>query len=123
MERVSWIEHKGKSILYINYSGLSARKDKDLLLEIIEEVKKQAFEKQSKSLFLTNAKDAYTDSFILSKLKEAAKFCNDNDLVEKECIVGLGGLKKAFIRIINTFAKSTLIMFKDLDEAKDWLVE
>lgn len=123
MDRVNWIEHKGRSILYINYSGLSARKDKDLLLEIIEEVKNVAFEKQSRSLFLTNAKDAYTDSLIFSKLKEAAKFCNDNNLVEKECIVGLGGLKKAFIRIVNAFAKSTLIMFEDLDEAKDWLVK
>ncbi len=123
MDRVTWIEHKGKNILYIDYSGLNAKKDRELLLKIIEELKNQAFSKPTKSLFLSNVTDAYTDSFILSKLKDVAKFCTDNNLVEKECVVGLGGLKKTFIKIVNAFAQSKLVMFESVEEAKDWLVE
>ncbi|MHA2367149.1 MAG: hypothetical protein ACXAC7_24570 [Candidatus Hodarchaeales archaeon] len=123
MDRVTWIEHKGREILYIDYSGLDARSNKEDILGVIEEFKKKALEKKAKTLFLSNVTDAYTDSFIFSELKAAAKFCVDNNLIEKECIVGIKGIKKAFVKIINTFARTTLVTFNSVDKAKDWLVE
>ena len=39
MDRVQWIEHKGKKILYLNYTGLRAKvpEEKSIVLGVIKE--------------------------------------------------------------------------------------
>ncbi|MFX0051530.1 MAG: hypothetical protein ACFE8U_09595 [Candidatus Hermodarchaeota archaeon] len=123
MDRVKWINHQGKEILLIDYSGLKSSKNKNEILGIIETFKDTALKKGGKILFLSDVTNAYTDREVFSELKNEAKFCADNDLIEKECIVGVTGVKKALVNIVNRFAKTNLVLFNSREEAKSWLIE
>jgi hypothetical protein len=121
-ERVNWITHKGKQILYIDYTGLKTPKDTDIILKTIEAAKKIVENSQENLLFLSNATDASTNIEVMNELKQFAAYCKQKDIVKKECIIGIAGLKKVLLNAVNTFAKSSLKTFETLEEAKDWLI-
>jgi hypothetical protein len=125
MERVTWIEHKGKKILYVNYSKLMAAKpdQKQEILDTIKKARGIASGSAEKIRFLSDVTDARANTEVMNALKEFAAFTNANNKVEKECVVGVRGIQKILLSGINAFAKSKLVMFDDIEEAKDWLVE
>jgi hypothetical protein len=125
MERVRWIEHKGKKILLFDYTGLKATipeqkaEIRATLVKVMETVKGL----KEKTLFLTDATDAVPDKDSLDELKKIAGFTNSNGLVEKECIVGLANVQQVFMHIINLVSKAKLSMFGSRDKALEWLAE
>jgi hypothetical protein len=125
MERVTWIEHKGKNILYVNYSKLMAAKpdQKQEILDTIKKARGIASGSSEKIRFLSDVTDARANTEVMNALKEFAAFTNANNKVEKECVVGVRGIQKILLSGINAFAKSKLVMFDDIEKAKDWLVE
>lgn len=125
MERLEWINHKGKKILYINYSKLIATKpeEKKLILDTIKKARDIAANSKEKIRFLSDVTDASADKEVTQALKEFAAFTAANDKTEKECVVGITGIQKVLLTAINAFAKSKIIMFNDIAQAKDWLVE
>ncbi|UYP46634.1 hypothetical protein NEF87_002919 [Candidatus Lokiarchaeum ossiferum] len=120
MERVRLIEHKGRKILLIDYSHL---KKSEEVLPVINQLETFVRTVKTKQLFLTDATDGVANKEIMDSLKRVAKVCKDLDVVEKECIVGITGLKKVLLKAVNAFAKSNVVMKNSLEEAKDWLVE
>lgn len=125
MERVQWVTHKGKKILYINYSKLVATKpeEKQLILDTIKKAHDIAEESKEKIRFLSDVTDASANQEVMRALKEFAVFTSSNNKVEKECVVGISGVQKVLLTGVNAFAKSKLVMFDDLEKAKDWLVQ
>lgn len=119
MERVRLIDHKGRKILYIDYSHL---KKSEEVLPVIEQLEVKVRTFKSKQLFLTDATDGAANKEIMDALKRVAKVCKDLDVVEKECIIGVTGLKKVLLKAVNAFAKSNVVMKNSLEEAKDWLI-
>jgi len=119
MERVHFIQHKNRQILYIDYSNLAKPAE---VLPVIATLFDLVKTLKSKQLFLSNATNGSADKDTMAALKEVAKYCNDNKLVEKECIVGVTGIKKVLLTAVNAFARSNIVMFNTMDEAKDWLV-
>ena len=70
MDRVKFINHKEKRILFTDYSNLK-EKDKELIYNIIEEHKKLIKKEPEKSvLALTDVSNAYVDKSIDSAMTE-----------------------------------------------------
>ncbi|MCP4761567.1 MAG: hypothetical protein GY870_07280 [archaeon] len=123
MERIKWIKHKGKDILYLDYSNLRGSKDGEVFTQIIDNAKTLIVEKKEKVLFLTNSIDGTADTKVMKLLKDFAKYCKDNDFIEKECVVGITGVKKVLLNAVNKFAKTNLEIIETVEKAKDWLVQ
>ncbi len=124
MERVRWEDYKGKKILVIDYSELKAIKpeEKKCILDTIEKaIEVSASKKGGKILFLTIAINSQADSDIMDALKGFAKFTADNNLVEKECVVGISSLQKILLSGVNLFSGGKLRPFDTLDQAREWL--
>jgi uncharacterized protein YjgD (DUF1641 family) len=124
MERISWVEHKGKKILFIDYTNLRSTipEEKAETLDVIKRVKDLAEESKGKILFLSDVTNATPDKDVLDALKDLATFTNSRQIVEKECVVGLSSMQKVLMNIINLVSKAKLTMFGTVQEAKDWLV-
>ncbi len=125
MQRVRWIEHGGRKILFIDYTNLRAsvpaqkieiRETLKKLMEIVETLKE-------KTLFLTDATNAIPDKETLDALKKVAAFTNSNSLVEKECIVGLASVQQVLMNVINFVSKAKLSMFDSTEKALEWLTK
>jgi DNA polymerase elongation subunit (family B) len=125
MERVRWVEHKGKQILYIDYTNLRASipEQKTQAMETIKKVKEIADGLNSKTLFLSDVTNSIPDQQILDELKKLAAYTNAKQIVEKECVVGVSSIQKVLMNIINFVSRAKLTMFDKPEEAKDWLVQ
>jgi len=117
-DRVKWLEHKGKKILYANYSNL---KEKEVL-EVYEAKKEEALKYASSTnealLVLSNTenvqvtkrtKDGYR------KLRAATK-----DISIFSAVIGADINVELTIKILSIFHKK-IHFAKNLDEAKEWL--
>ena len=123
-DRLKFITHKGKKILYIDYTNLKAIKpeEKQILLDTIAELKNEAPNLTEPTLFLTDARNSSANSEVMSALKDVAAFIKPLNVVKKECIVGVEGIKKTLLNFVNFFARSNVIPFKTLEKAKEWLI-
>ena len=124
MERVRWEDYKRKKILVIDYSELKAIKieEKKSILQTIEKaIQVSAMKKGEKILFMTIAINSQADSDVMNALKAFAKFTADNNLVDKECVVGISSIQKVLLSGVNLFSGGKMRAFDTLDQAREWL--
>jgi hypothetical protein len=119
MERTRFIEHRGKKILLLDYSGI---KDPAAALREIEASKAEVVKHPPKSLrVLTDTTDAHYDSAVVQALKELA--AHDEPYVIASAVVGVSGLKKVVLTGVNLFSRRKITMFNTRPEALEWLVQ
>lgn len=125
MERVRWVNHKGKKILYLDYTGLRATnpEEKKIVLGIIAEATEIAKRSAEKIHFLSDVSNTVSDKEVVNALQEFGRTTNSLDKVAKECAVGVSGVQKALVTMINLISKTKLVMFETAEKAMDWLVE
>ena len=113
-DRVKWIEHKGKKILFSNYNGLKG----DEYTQAIKEGEKETLNSGMKTVYVLND---VTDSFMNDDSTAAAKqwvdVCKNQGITLVISLVGISGLK----RIVAQAVKRDMHFAKSLDDAKDWL--
>ncbi len=113
---VSWIEHKGKRILYVNYEGRKA----EYMLGVLQQEINILIEQEAPVPTLDN----YTNCVITNEFVNALKE-NEHLIVnklEKSAVIGISGLKKALLIGYNMFAKRKAVPFNSREEAMDYLV-
>jgi hypothetical protein len=119
MERTRLIEHRGRQVLLLDYSGI---RDPAEALRYIEESKRIVEKHPPKSLrVLTDSTDSHYDGTVVQALKELAR--HDEPFVFASAVVGVVGLKKVVLTGVNLFSKRKIVMFDSRQEALDWLVE
>jgi len=113
-----WITHKGKRILYIKYSGISPSEQLDLI------------KKATKILLDSGATDNLTltdvtNTFVSKEFVELAKEKGGESkaVTKKAAIVGIEGIRKLLLQVVNTVSGNSRKPFDSIEEAKDWLVE
>ena len=123
MDRVQWIEHKGKKILYLNYTGLRAKvpEEKSIVLGVIKEATAIASASPEKIRFLSDVTNTVSDTDVVDALREFGRFTNENGKVEKECVVGVTGLQKTLVSMLNLMSKTKLVIFDTLEQAREYL--
>lgn len=113
-ERVKWIEHKGKKILFSNYQGLKG----DEYTQTIKESEKETLNSGMKTIYVLND---VTDSYMNDDSTAAAKHwidtCKDQGITLIITLVGITGIK----RIVAQAVKRDMHFAKSLEDAKDWL--
>ncbi len=118
MDRVKFIHHKNIHILYMDFSGCTIEE----AFKIIEQAKEVIASQQKDSvLTLTNVTDAHYDNKVVEALKSFV--LNNKPYVKKGVVVGIKKLQRVIYDTVMKFAKRQLLIFDDIEKAKDWLVD
>ena len=116
-----FIEYKGQSIYYVDYSNI---KTNDEFMSVIKQ--SNSFREKVKSegkknlLMLVDVSGSFVYGDVLTEIKKAGKITKEMTL--KEAVVGISGGKKILLKIVQSFTNMNLKVFDSVDEAKDWLV-
>ena len=119
MERIRFIEHRGKRILLIDYSGIRRT---DEAIATIEHVRAFVARQPPRSLLLlSDVKDTHYNSAVLQKMKELA--AANEPFVKASAVVGMSGLHRIAYQGVILLTRRKVQTFDTRDEAMDWLAE
>jgi hypothetical protein len=118
MSKIKPIYHKGKQILFLDFSGCNVE---DFPTIIKEAEKLIRVELPNSVLTLTDVTDAKYNLEVTEALIEFTK--GNKPFVKAGAVVGLDSLKKVIYNSVMYFSGRNLTAFDDIEKAKDWLVE
>ncbi len=118
---INWIEHKGKKILNVDYTGLKMEKE---LVALTEKTIPffTALEKGTRVLMLVDLTGCYVTPGFLDAAKKQEKEVLANYVV-KRAIVGITGPKVVLLKGFNLFTKQKLEPFDTRTMALDYLAK
>jgi len=117
--QVKWIEHKGKKILYSDFSGM---KTNELLFSTLDEAVSQFITAQDKVRHLLDFTNASLTTDFMNKAKEEGKKLPQGKS-EKDAYLGITGVKKVLLNGYLWVTKEPAQVFEDKEKALDWLAE
>jgi hypothetical protein len=114
-----WIEHKGKNIFFCRFSDMDMEA---LKIEVSETDKAIAQQPENSVYVLTDISNVPGTPEVVSLFKEST--INTKKYVWKSAAVGIGfsGPKKILFDLVMKFSGQNVVLFRDLEAAKDWLV-
>jgi hypothetical protein len=117
LDNITFIDHKGKKILFLNFSECSAAD----ALKTISDAKPviQACPPGS-LLTLTDVSNTRFDSTTSEAIKEFAR--HNKPYVRAAAVVGITGLKKIIFDAVVKFSGRNITSFDTIEKAKDWLI-
>jgi hypothetical protein len=117
----TWMDHKGKRILYVDFRKL----DSKAVLLLMKESDDMVVASPSKVLYLGNIEDAAVSREVMGQLKQYADK-SVRKKFEKLAILGVSGVMKVFFdAFVAMMDRSTVQVksFRTEEEALKWLVE
>jgi hypothetical protein len=118
MKRVHLIQHRGKEILYLDFSNCNVNE----VFEVIDTAKKVIrVQQQNSVLTLSNVTGTHYNRDAVQALKDFAH--GNKPFVKAGAVIGIDGLKKILYDAVMKFTGRNLPAFDDFEKAKDWLVE
>jgi hypothetical protein len=118
MERTRFVDHKGKRILLLDYSGMTSPEEE--IAEIRHSIDVVAGQPRDSLLVLTDVSDARYNAASLQALKELA--AHNAPFVTASAVVGITGLRRIAYQAVIVFSKRNIRAFDTREAAKDWLV-
>jgi hypothetical protein len=118
--RSTWIEHKGKKILYQDFSKnfFNSAAVKAELEEVQKIVTAQPL---NSVLALSDFRDTNVGSDLLSAMNTAS--ADTKDHVQKTAVLGVTGMKRKLADLLTALTGQSLKYFDDIEAAKNWLTE
>lgn len=117
-ERVRFINHEGRDILFLDFSRCKA----DEVVKTIHHAKKIISSRPENSLLtLTDVTDARFNDEVGQNMKEFT--AHNKPYVKASAVVGITGLKKIIFSAVVRFSQRNITAFDDIEEAKSWLVK
>jgi len=117
-DRISFITHRGKAIMLIDFSH-SAPKEILLLLEEIQHT--VARHERGSLLTLADLTGAHVDRTVATRMKEV--LVRDRPFVKRSAWVGVDSLPKVYYENIKSFAQRDFPAFPNREAAMEWLTE
>jgi hypothetical protein len=117
MERVSFVSHRSKQVLVLDFSHISVA---DLLRLLPDAAALIRAQPAHSLLILTDVTDAAFDVQVTQALKDFT--VGNKSYVKASAVVGVTGLKKIVYDAVMKFSGRTMPIFETIDKAKDWLV-
>lgn len=117
MERTRFIEHKGRRILLLDYSGI--RDPQEALREVKRSMELVARQPPGSLRVMTYVRDARYNAAVLQAMKELA--AHNAPYVKASAVVGMSGLHRIAYQAVILFSKRNIKVFDDQAEALDWL--
>ncbi len=116
---ISYIRHKGKKIMFCDYSQCKTKEETIQMLDLARE----EYLKSDEHFLVLND---FTGGVVSNEFMEKAKQYG-NELFDartpKTASIGISGMKKVFISTYNLFVKNKLMIFNSKQEALDFLVQ
>ena len=118
-DHISWIEHKGKQILYVDYSGLFD----DEIIKATQEVNDFITKIGKYELFiLVDVRNSIAnEKWTVDALKNNASAVKP--YTKKAAVVGVTKTQDIILTVVNMFSGLGIKSFDTVELAKDWLVE
>jgi len=117
-ERIRFIKHQGRRVLFFDLSKCSPKEVEKLARILPDFVTVQP---RGSVLILTDFTGASIDPEALRTMKETAVF--DKPFVKKSALIGTETLPETFYEQLKAFSGRELPIFKNREEALAWLVE
>ena len=116
-ERFKWIEYKGVEILLNDYSNLTGEN----FIETLNTLTEHFIAQEKKDiLLLLDVRNSYSNKEIIEALNKSSK--RIKPFVKKSAVIGVTGVKKILLNVINKVSSLGANPFTSEEEAKDWLV-
>jgi hypothetical protein len=116
-ERVQFIKHKGKELLFLDFSECKPEE----VLSVIDEAKMAIRTRSENSVCtLTDVTNLRFDDNVSEKMK--AFTVHNKPYVKAAAVVGVVGIKKILFEAIMLFSRRKFHAFDTLEQAKTWLV-
>jgi len=116
-DRIHFVEHQGKKILILDFSGANAHQMQLLLEHVRVTVAQHARESL---LTFADFTGAEVDHAVSMKIKEVLTL--DRPFVKKTAWIGAEKIPHAFLDNFHNFSQRDIVTFKNREEALDWLV-
>ena len=115
--RMKWFEYKDKEILLDDYTNLYPEQ----FAPLVKNIANLTLESGKKDILLiVDVTNSYANKEAVNAFVEAGKI--SKDLLTKTAVVGITGVKKILLNIVNKFSGANAKTFATLDEAKEWLI-
>jgi hypothetical protein len=119
MNRVRWIEHNGKRILFEDMSGLRDPAD---IYEVFDTSTALICKQPEASvLLITDVTGARYNPSVVNRLKENTKLTTP--YMKAYVVVGITGLTRVVLNSVVLFTGQDIKMCHSIEEAKEWLVQ
>jgi hypothetical protein len=116
---LSYINYKGKKILFIDYSKCKTIQD---TIQILESVRNEYLKSSEKFLSMNDFSDFSVNNEYMELAKKYAKELFDAKTIRNSCI-GITGIKKILLSAYNLTVKNKLMPFDTKEEALEYLVK
>jgi len=116
-DRISFITHRGQTIMLIDVSHCEP---KEMLLLLDEIQHTVARHEKGSLLTLADLTGAHVDRAVATRMKEV--LVRDRPFVKRSAWVGVESVPKVYYENIKSFAQRDFPAFKTREEAMDWLV-
>jgi len=116
-KRVKWIEYKEVKILINDYSNLTGENFIETLQILTEHFLKQNYED---ILLLLDIRNSYSNMEIIEALNISSK--RIKPFVKKSAVLGVTGVKKILLSVVNKISSLGAKPFVSEEEAKEWLI-
>lgn len=117
MERTRFIDHQGKQILLLDYSGI--RDPEEAFREIETSKRVVAAQPRGSLRVMTLVREARYNAAVLQGMKELA--AHNAPYVRASAVVGMSGLHRIAYQAVILFSKRNIKTFDHEAEALDWL--
>lgn len=115
--RMTWITYKGKEILLDDYTTLSG----DFFSHVVNAILDLTLKTGKKDILcLVDVSDSFANKKTVNAFSNAGKA--SKEILAKTAVVGITGVKKIFLHVVNKFSKVGAKPFDTREEAKEWLV-
>jgi hypothetical protein len=118
MERVSFITHAGRQILFVDMSNTTPEEIIQISNQVQDTVTGQP---KASVLILVDLTGAQLDKKAIVRFKEAAAY--DRPYVKRSAMIGAGEQHKALTEGLKIFSQRDYRYFQTKEEALKWLVE
>ena len=114
-----WIEHNGREILYVDYSGLYDEELANATFEVNDFFKKLG---KDEILILVDVRNSFAnEKLTVEALKKNATIAKP--YAKKTAVIGVTKTQDVILTVVNMFTGLGLKPFNTVEEAKDWLIE
>jgi hypothetical protein len=114
---ISYIFHKGKKIMFIDYTKCKTAQE---TIDLLEKVRQEYLKTNEKIIALNDFRDAYGSNEYMKRANQLAKELFD-ERTYKNAAIGVTGIKKILLNGYNVFVKHKIMPFNTKEEALDWL--
>jgi len=118
--RVTWVNHKGKKILFSNYVGC---KTADEMIEVLHKEAETLKAQSSKTLVMADFSNSFPNDKYMDEVKKVGNAILKSK-IDKTATVGITGIKKILFKAYITFTgQKDVKLFDNQKEALDWLTQ